>query len=114
MINNTQNNYILLDNFPFIIYTFEIKDSIFGEKLIYEKEELNAINNVNQKINNVNQKINNLEEKVTTLDLKIKLNTQILNEIYDGGMNSNQKISSIENRISALEHKLDEVLKKIS
>ena len=114
MINNTQNNYILLDNFPFIIYTFEIQDSIFGEKLKYEKEELNAINNVNQKINNVNQKINNLEEKVTTLDLKIKLNTQILNEIYDGGMNSNQKISSIENRISALEHKLDEVLKKIS
>ena len=114
MINNTQNNYILLDNFPFIIHIFEIKDSVFGEKLIYEKEELNAINNVNQKINNVNQKINNLEEKVTTLDLKIKLNTQILNEIYDGGMNSNQKISSIENRISALEHKLDEVLKKIS
>ena len=107
LINNTHNNYILLDNFPFIIHIFEIKDSVFGEKLIYEKEELNAINNVNEKINN-------LEEKVTNMDLKINLNKEILNEIYDGGMNSNQKISSIENRISAIEDTLKEILKKIS
>ena len=107
LINNTHNNYILLDNFPFIIHIFEIKDSVFGEKLIYEKEELNAINNVNEKINN-------LEEKVTNMDLKINLNKEILNEIYDGGMNSNQKISSIENRISAIEQTLKEILKKIS
>ena len=65
-------------------------------------------------INHVNEKINNLEEKVTNMDLKINLNKEILNEIYDGGMNSNQKISSIENRISAIEQTLKEILKKIS
>ena len=98
MIKNTHNiNYKLLDNFPFIIYTFEIQDSIFGEKLKYEKEELNVMNNVNERINN-------LEGRVNNMDLKIKKNSQILNEIYNEGKNNNQKISSIENKITDIEN----------
>ena len=87
MIKNTHNiNYKLLDNFPFIIYTFEIQDSIFGEKLKYEKEELNVMNNVNERINN-------LEGRVNYIDLKIKKNSQILIKIFNEWKNNNQKIS---------------------
>ena len=106
-IKNTHNiNYKLLDNFPFIIYTFEIKDYIFGEKLKYEKEELNVINNVNERINN-------LEGRVNNMDLKIKKNSQILNEIYNEGKNNNQKISSIENKITGIENIIRDINEKL-
>lgn len=106
-IKNTHNiNYKLLDNFPFIIYTFEIKDSIFGEKLKYEKEELNVINNVNKRINN-------LEGRVNNMDLKIKKNSKILNEIYNEGKNNNQKISSIENKITGIENIIRDINEKL-
>ena len=47
---NNKNFYHLLGEFPFNIIIFEINGTIFGENIIYEKEELNLINHINKRI----------------------------------------------------------------
>ena len=103
------NNYIynLFGKFPFNIIILSIKDTIFGEKIIYEKEELNLIYNINERMKFLN-------ESVGKAELRTKMNLQEMDEKYEQKTNyCNTKINSIENRINNIENILKNILKEI-
>ena len=107
-INKVNNNsYNLLGKFPFNLVIFGIKDTIFGEKIKYEKEELNLIYHINEKMDFLNDNIGKSE-------LRTKINLQVLDEKYDQKINyCNTKLTSIENRITGIENVLKNILKEI-
>ena len=69
-INNIIS-YSQLNNFPTKITIFQIKDSIFGENLIYDQEHLNLLRNLRNKIDNIEIRMNNVEKDVK--DIKTKM-----------------------------------------
>ena len=106
---NKMNNYIynLLGKFPFNIIILSIKDTIFGEKIIYEKEELNLIYNINERLKFLN-------ESVEKFELRAMMNLQEMDEKYDQKTNyCNTKITSIENKITNIENIMNNILKEI-
>ena len=99
------NNYIynLLGKFPFNIIILSTKDTIFGEKIIYEKEELNLIYNINERLKFLN-------ESVEKFELRTKMNLQEMDEKYDQKTNyCNTKITSIESKITSIENKITNI-----
>ena len=102
---NKMNNYIynLLGKFPFNIIILSIKDTIFGEKIIYEKEELNLIYNINERLKFLN-------ESAEKFELRTKMNLQEMDEKYDQKTNyCNTKITSIEYKITSIENKITNI-----
>ena len=84
-ISSINEDYSSLNNLPAKIVIFKLQDSIFGEKFIYEKEELNLIGNlrddvtlIKQDVKEMKKKINNIDEKMDTTEQLLKL---ILNKI---------------------------------
>ena len=97
----------LLGKFPFNVVIFGIKDAIFGEKIKYEKEELNLIYHINEKMDFLNDNIGKSE-------LRTKINLQVIDEKYEQKINyCNTKLTSIENRIYGIEDVLKNILKEI-
>ena len=75
------SNYYLYDklnDLPLKITIFELKDTIFGEYLKYEKEDLNLLRNLNKRMNNVetelrsiNMRLNKVEKKIDKIEGKV-------------------------------------------
>lgn len=62
----------LLDALPAKIKIFELSDSIFGEKLKYNKEELNLLGNIRDDVKIIKIDVNNLKKDVS--DIKVDMN----------------------------------------
>jgi len=62
----------LLDELPAKIKIFELSDSIFGEKLKYNKEELNLLGNIRDDVKIIKIDVNNLKKDVS--DIKVDMN----------------------------------------
>lgn len=60
--------YDKLKNLPFGITIFELKDTIFGEYLKYEREDLNLLRNLNNRI----EKFDKMEKKMDILEKNIE------------------------------------------
>ena len=67
-----------MNDLPLKITIFELKDTIFGEYLKYEKEDLNLLMNLNKRMNNVekelgsiNMRLNKVEKKIERIEGKV-------------------------------------------
>ena len=63
-----------MNDLPVNIIIFKLKDSIFGENLKYEKEELNLLGSLRDDMNVLKQKKEKIESKIDKLD---KIETKI-------------------------------------
>ena len=80
-IDSSNSNYYLYDklnDLPLKITIFELKDTIFGEYLKYEKEDINLLRNLNKRMNNVekelgsiNMRLNKVEKKIERIEGKV-------------------------------------------
>ena len=62
-----------LNNLPARIAIFKLEDRIFGEKLIYEKEELNLLSTLRDDSNIMKKDLTNIKGTVNTIKEKIDI-----------------------------------------
>ena len=77
-ISSINEDYSSLNNLPAKIVIFKLQDSIFGEKFIYEKEELNLIGNLRDDVTLIKQDVKEMKKKMDSVEQLLKL---ILNKI---------------------------------
>ena len=65
-------NYSELNNLPAGVVIFNLKDSIFDEKLIYEKEELNLLGTLRQDVISIKTDIIDIKKQIGSLKDEIK------------------------------------------
>ena len=90
---NVDEDFSLLKNLPANIMIFQLNGEIFGEKLIYEKEELNLLGNLREDVKDIKINIQNIIERQNKNE-KILLN-------MEDRLNKNEKILlNMEDRLS--------------
>ena len=87
---DTDMNFSSLKDLPARIAIFKLEDKIFGEKLIYEKEELNLLgtlrddsNIMKNDIEKIKETVNNMNNKIDIIDKKVDDNKIIMNKRMD-------------------------------
>ena len=61
-----------MNDLPLKITIFELKDTIFGEYLKYEKEDLNLLRNLNKRMNNVEKELGSINIRLNKGEKKIE------------------------------------------
>lgn len=87
-------NYYLYDklnNLPLKITIFQLKDTIFGEYLKYEKEDLNLLRNLNKRMNNVETELGSIKMRLSNVENEVK------------------KIEGIEAKVKTIEEKVAKI-----
>ena len=98
-INIKESYSKTLEKLPVKITIFKLTETIFGEELKYDKEELNLIRTLRDDVKIVKQDIKTMKTQITNIENKIK--------------NTDNKIENIENKIQNMENKFDKYFKAI-
>jgi hypothetical protein len=92
--NKTKDmDFSSLKYLPARIAIFKLKDKIFDEKLIYEKEELNLLGTLNDDVKVIKKDITTIKNTINTMNTKID--------------NIETKMSTMETRMAKTETKMD-------
>jgi hypothetical protein len=94
----TNINFSSLKGLPARIAIFKLEDRIFGEKLIYEKEELNLLgtlrddsNIMKKDLTNIKGTVNTIKEKIDIMDERMDSFETLLKAMAEKlGIDSNQ------------------------
>ena len=70
-LTNINTDFSLLNNLPTKIVVFRLEDQIFGEKLIYEKEELNLLGSLREEVKIIKKGIKEMKSGMKTMDTKL-------------------------------------------
>ena len=98
--NKTKDmNFSSLKNLPARIAIFKLKDKIFDEKLIYEKEELNLLGTLRNDSNIVKNEIATIKSTVNDMKKNIDI--------------TDKKVDSIVNKVESIDKKVDERMNKM-
>ena len=97
---NVDEDFSLLKNLPANIMIFQLNGEIFGEKLIYEKEELNLLGNLREDVKDIKINIQNIIERQNKNE-KILLNMEDRLSKEIERQNKNEKILlNMEDRLN--------------
>ena len=87
----TNMDFSSLKDLPARIAIFKLEDRIFGEKLIYEKEELNLLGTLRDDSNIMKKDLTNIKEKIDIMDERMDTFETLLKAMAEKlGIDSNK------------------------
>ena len=108
---NSPNYYLYdkLNDLSLKITIFELKDTIFGEYLKYEKEDLNLLRNLNKRMNNVETELGSIKMRLSNVEEEVKKIDVIEGEVKTIG----GKVIIIEEKEKAIEERVKKIEEKV-